>query len=180
MSVLSAQSIRRRVYAYLEREMEYWEATGRTPPRSPRNGELLIEPFVERSIAYGRSYGLSSCGYDIRIAQDLILWPFWGRKSFAIEYMALPADLRGTIENKSTHARVFVDASQGTNIEPGWRGHLTLELTRSLPWPIRLRRGMPIAQVVFQTLDEPTEQPYGGKYQDQPAAVVPALLEAIR
>jgi dCTP deaminase len=56
---------------------------------------------------------------------------------------------------------------QNTVVEPGWRGYLTLELTRFLPWPIRLRCGMPIAQILFKQLDQPTEQPYAGRYQDQ-------------
>lgn len=156
--ILSAQSIRRHVEA----------------------GALVIHPYHERSHSHGRTYGLSACGYDIRLGEDVWVWPFWGRLSFALEYIALPNWLRGRIENKSTNARLLLDASRVTNIEPGWYGNLTLELTRDKPWPIFLRKGTPVAQVVFERLDEPTEQPYGSedKYQNQPAHAVPAICEA--
>lgn len=156
MSVLSAQSIRRRV----------------------EDGSLHIEPFSEGGRAFGLSFGLSCCGYDIRLGEAVTLFPFWGRLSFAMEEIGLPDDLRAKIDNKSTNARLFIDASRSTNAEPGWSGHLTLELTHDRPWPVRLPAGYPIAQVIFETLDEPTERPYRGKYDRQPARAVPAILEA--
>lgn len=58
---------------------------------------------------------------------------------------------------------------QNTVIEPGWRGHLTLELTMHGYDVLDLPRGCGIAQVVFHFLDEETEMPYDGKYQDQQA-----------
>lgn len=51
--------------------------------------------------------------------------------------------------------------------EVDWRGSLTLELVRFLPWPIRVRKGDPIVNVIFLRLEQPTDQPYEGKYQDQ-------------
>lgn len=135
--ILSAQSIRKRC----------------SDPRRP-----MIFPFFERMKFEGRSFGLSSCGYDIRLAQDIWLWPFWGRLASTIEYFRMPNDVCAEVKDKSTNARMFV-LVQNTFAEPGWRGHLTLELTRFLPWPIRLRRGTPIAQMVFKQLDAPTEQP---------------------
>ena len=156
MSILSAQSIRKRV----------------------QSNSLKIEPFSEPARAHGRSYGLSSCGYDLRLAEDILLWPFWGRLGSVIEYIEMPDDLRGKIENKSTNARIFVNAAQGTNIEPGWSGYLTVELTRFLPWPVRLKKGTPIVQVVFELLDEPTEMPYRGKYNGQSRGPQAALFEA--
>ncbi|MBB3997224.1 dCTP deaminase [Aureimonas pseudogalii] len=155
--ILSAQTIRKRV----------------------ENGSLVIEPFFpEPQKAYGLSFGLSSCGYDIRLAQAVVLFPFWGRLGSALERIGIPSDLRAKIDNKSTNARLFIDASRSTNAEPGWTGHLTLELTHDRPWPVRLPAGYPIAQVIFETLDEPTERPYRGKYQNQPDRPVAAILEA--
>lgn len=139
-------------------------------------GDLVIRPFVEEGRAFGRSYGLSCCGYDVRLAQDVWLWPFWGRIASIIEHIAMPTDLRGKIENKSTNARIFLDASQGTNIEPGWRGTLTLELTRGLPWPVLLRAGTPIASIIFEELSGHTDKPYVGKYQDQGRDPQPAIF----
>ncbi len=137
----------------------------------------MITPFVERGIINGRSFGLSCAGYDIRLAQDLWLWPFWGRLASAVEYFDIPENLVMEVKDKSTNARMFV-LCQNTIAEPGWRGFLTLELTRFLPWPVRLRKGTPIAQVVFKLLDQPTERPYRGKYMDQAEGPQRAIMEA--
>lgn len=135
----------------------------------------LIYPFVERGTCAGRTFGLSSCGYDVRLDQDIWLWPGWGRLGSTIEYIRMPNDLCAEVKDKSTNARLFV-LVQNTIIEPGWEGNLTLELTRFLPWPILLKRGTPIAQIVFKMLDKPTEQPYRGKYQNQQRGPQPAIL----
>jgi len=153
--ILSAQSIRKRV----------------ADPRHP-----LIFPFFERTTYEGRSFGLSSCGYDIRIAETIIVPPYFGRLASSIEYFKMPNDLCAEVKDKSTNARLFV-LVQNTIIEPGWYGHLTLEITRMLPWPIKIKRGTPIAQIVFKRLDEVTEQPYSGKYQAQEAGPQPARME---
>jgi deoxycytidine triphosphate deaminase len=44
----------------------------------------MIKPFSERGIAHGRSYGLGPCTYDVRLKQDIWLWPFWGRLASTI------------------------------------------------------------------------------------------------
>jgi dCTP deaminase len=123
----------------------------------------------------GFSHGLTECGYDIRCAQDV--WLFPGR-SFALassmELFRMPDHLMGRVLNKSTWARLGVDASMTTNIEPGWRGTLTIELRYSRWKPIKIPRGVGIAQVIFEQIKEPTR--YVGKYQDQPAEPVPAIL----
>ena len=137
---------------------------------------LVIEPFNERAVSNGRTFGLSSCGYDVRLAQDIWLFPFWGRLGSIMEYMALPNNLCACVLDKSTNARMFIFV-QNTIIEPSWKGNLTIELTRVLPWPVRLRKGTPIAQIIFEQLDEPTEQPYSGRYQNQPSRPVAAIME---
>jgi dCTP deaminase len=127
----------------------------------------MIKPFYERRVAEGRSFGLSSCGYDIRLAEDIWIWPFCGRLASSMEWFDVPNDVCAEVKDKSTNARMFV-LVQNTLAEPGWFGYLTLELTRFLPWPIKLKRGTPIAQVVFKKLDYATEQPYrGGKFRQK-------------
>jgi len=158
LSVLSRQSIIRRV----------------------ERGDLVIRPFSLGGRAFGLSFGLSSAGYDIRLARGVWLFPFWGRLAHAYEFIGIPNDLRMKIENKSTNARMFIDASRSTNGEPGWSGHLTLELTHDRPWAKFLPAGYPIAQVVFEEVDEPTDQPYRGKYDQQPNRPVRAILETDR
>ena len=135
-----------------------------------------IEPFYDRSSAYGMTYGLGPAGYDVRIAQTLWLWPFWGRRASTIEYFRMPSDLAAEVKDKSTNARRFI-LVQNTFIDPGWCGYLTLELTRFLLWPVRIEKGTPIAQIVFYLLDEPTDQPYRGRYFNQQAGVQPAILD---
>lgn len=136
----------------------------------------MVYPFHERTVADGRTFGLSSCGYDVRLARSMWLWPFWGRLNSVMEHICLPLDICAEVKDKSTNARLFV-LVQNTIIEPGWYGYLTLELTRFKPWPIRLKAGTPIAQIIFKRLETPTDQPYQGKYQGQKAGAQAAILE---
>jgi dCTP deaminase len=151
--ILSAQSIRRRCL------------------------QGMIRPFHERSVFGGMTYGLSIAGYDIRIAEDMVI-PDTAQFALgsSIEHFEMPLDLLAKVCDKSTWARrgLFV---QNTIIEPGWCGHLTLELTnQGFQW-VQLKRGTPIAQIIFQLLDEPAEAGYKGKYTNQPNYPVPALFE---
>ncbi len=93
-----------------------------------------------------------------------------------LEHFDMPTDVLGKVADKSTWARMFL-AVQNTIVEPGWRGCLTLELSNHGHREIRLKAGMPIAQIILHQLDQPTEQPYAGKYQDQRAGAVAAILE---
>lgn len=139
MTVLSAQSIRRR---------------------------KLLEPCAERGTVGGMSFGLSQCGYDLRVDQDMLVLPGAFQLVSTMERFTMPSDVVGIVHDKSSLARRGL-AVQNTVVEPGWRGYLTLELTNHWVEKILLKRGMPVAQVIFHLLDEPTEQPYSGKYQDQ-------------
>lgn len=134
----------------------------------------LVKPLHERAEAFGMSYGLSACGVDLTLGEDVFLWPKTQVNSFVNEHIALPPFIRGKIENKSTMARHKIDASATTNAEPGWHGYLTVEIYNRSWLPRFLRAGTPIIQIVFSFLDEPTEQPYpeDGKYQGQPRRTV--------
>lgn len=136
-----------------------------------------VDPFHERTRHNGLTFGLGPAGYDVRIAEGVQMG---GSISFAlastIEHFTMPNDVLAQVCDKSTWARrgLFV---QNTIIEPGWRGHLTLELTYAHPWRLFIETGDPIAQIVFFRLEQPTEQPYEGKYQDQPAGPQPAKVD---
>lgn len=138
--------------------------------------EGLIEPAVERSKAFGMSFGYSAAGYDVRIAQPLSLSPGGFVKASTIEHFNIPNDLLPWVVNKSTLAREGLDVLN-TVAEPGWRGYLTLELANHSSNQIILPKGSPIAQIIFIRLTEPTELPYQGKYQDQPNRPVNAIFE---
>lgn len=121
----------------------------------------------------GFSYGLDECGYSIRIKQSV--WMFYGRRfvlASSIERFDLPDYLMGRVLNKSTWARLGVDASTTTNVEPGWKGHLTIDLRYARKRPILIPAGVGIAQVIFETLTE--RATYRGKYNEQPDRPVAA------
>ena len=141
---------------------------------------LKLAPIVgmideKRETEFGLSYGLTECGYDICLAQDVTL--FLGRRfvlAHSEERFDMPYGVMGKVYNKSTLARMGLDASRTTNIEPGWSGHLTLELHYAKVWPLRLKAGQPIAQIIFEELKN--RAAYSGKYQDQPNRPVGAIL----
>ncbi len=149
MSILSAQSIRRLCEAD-------------TP---------MLTPFVgEKTIVNGKSFGLSSAGYDVRIAHDLRLYPRQTSLAHTVEDFYLPDNVSGLVTDKSTYARLFISALN-TYIDPGFQGNLTLELVNLSENAIDIKAGDPIVQIIFHWLDEPTDRPYRGKYQHQTKAV---------
>ena len=146
------------------------------------NGKTLLEleplaPMLPSKMKHeksGTSYGLTECGYDIRIAEDV--WMFLGcrfRLSFSLEKFRMPHHLMGRVLNKSTWARRGIDASMTTNIEPGWCGFLTIELRYSGVLPIKIPAGSGIAQIIFEEIS--SEASYKGKYQNQPSKPVKAI-----
>jgi dCTP deaminase len=168
MTILSAQSID----AYVQ------------------EGELTIEPYEAFSKTYaGKSYGLTAAGYDIRLGKirhperdHAIVESLWLRPggfilAASFERVVIPDNLQVTVHDKSSWARQGL-AAQTTVLEPGWYGHITLELSNHSDKAILISTGMPIAQLVFHQLDRPTDRPYKGKYQgqsDMPTEAIEAL-----
>jgi len=136
----------------------------------------IFEPFHERSKADGMTFGLGPAGYDVRIAESVFLRPGDFVLASTVERFTMPPDILGIVHDKSTWARRGL-ACQNTCIEPGWKGHLTLELTNHGPNNLRIEPGSPIAQIILHRLEEPTEAPYAGKYDNQPARPVAAIFE---
>lgn len=136
----------------------------------------MIDPFRDRTREKGVTFGLSSAGYDVRIAEELWLDD---SKRFAlastVEKFCMPLDVLGIVHDKSTWARIGI-AVQNTVIEPGWRGYLTLEITSHNRGQVHFARGMGIAQIVFHKLLYATTS-YEGKYQDQPSGPQSAIME---
>lgn len=90
-----------------------------------------------------------------------------------LERVTLGADLVARVEGKSSLGRLglLVHATAGY-VDPGWDGHLTMELSNVANLPIRLYYGMKIGQLSFLELTTPSERPYGSpqlrsKYQGQ-------------
>jgi dCTP deaminase len=90
-----------------------------------------------------------------------------------LERVRLPDDLVGRLEGKSSLGRLglLIHSTAGF-IDPGWDGHVTLELSNVANLPITIYFGMKIGQLSFMQLSEPTTTPYGSatlgsKYQGQ-------------
>jgi dCTP deaminase len=127
----------------------------------------LLSPMEPAGMdSKGRSYGLSACGYDLRIDQDVQLTEGCFVLAGTVERFNLPTDVVGIIHDKSSLARLGI-AVQNTVAEPGWCGWLTLEISNNHVRTVPLNKGDAIAQVIFHFLDEPTELPYVGRYQNQ-------------
>ena len=149
----------------------------------------IITPALPRTVVRGRTFGLSAAGYDVRIDFSRVRYSAYRMARLRLdpppeagpplregdfllaatmEHFDMPDDVMGIVHDKSSWARQGL-CVQNTVIEPGWRGHLTLELTYQGPCDkeVTLVHGDPIAQIVFHRLDEPTIFPYEGKYQDQ-------------
>jgi dCTP deaminase len=94
------------------------------------------------------------------------------------ERITLPDDLVGRLEGKSSLGRLgLVIHSTAGYVDPGFRGHLTLELSNAASLPILLYPRMKIGQLSFLRMTTPAERPYGthplgSKYQgqDEPTA----------
>ncbi|MBI4496994.1 MAG: dCTP deaminase [Chloroflexi bacterium] len=90
-----------------------------------------------------------------------------------LESVTLPDDLVARLEGKSSLGRLgLLIHSTAGYVDPGWRGHLTLELSNVANLPITLYYGMKIGQISFLRLTSPAEFPYGSrtlgsKYQGQ-------------
>jgi dCTP deaminase len=144
----------------------------------------MIEPFESGQVRNGAiSYGCSSFGYDIRVADEykvftnvhgVVVDPkaFDARSfvdikgeghclippnSFALartlEYFRIPSDTLVICVGKSTYARCGIIVNV-TPLEPEWEGHLTLEISNTTPLPAKIYSNEGIAQLLFFEGDE--------------------------
>jgi len=173
--------------------------------------ELMIEPFMDHLVRTDDagnkivSYGLSSYGYDIRVADEFkvftnvynsIVDPKHFKddafvdirtkeciippNSFALarscEYFRIPRNVLAFCIGKSTYARCGIIVNV-TPFEPGWEGYVTLEISNTTPLPAKIYANEGIAQVVFFE-GAPCEISYAdrkGKYMKQVGIVGPAV-----
>ncbi|MDI6641125.1 MAG: dCTP deaminase [Elusimicrobiota bacterium] len=152
----------------------------------------MIEPFFERQINKSViSYGLSSYGYDMRIADEFkvftninnsivdpknfdpkMLVDFKGDyciippNSFAlarsVEYFRIPRNILTICVGKSTYARCGIIVNV-TPFEPEWEGYATLEISNTTPLPAKIYSNEGIAQVLFFESDQVCEISYADK-----------------
>ena len=152
----------------------------------------MIDPFAESQVRDGViSYGLSSYGYDIRVAEEFKIFTninstivdpkAFSRQSFidftgpvciippnsfalarTVEYFRIPRTVLTICVGKSTYARCGIIVNV-TPFEPEWEGTATLEISNTTPLPAKIYANEGIAQVVFFESDETCEVSYGDK-----------------
>ena len=152
----------------------------------------MIEPFEENQVRNGViSYGVSSYGYDIRVANEFKIFTnvysavvdpkhfdpksmvdYQGDvcvippNSFAlartVEYFRIPRGVLTVCLGKSTYARCGIIVNV-TPFEPEWEGFVTLEISNTTPLPAKIYANEGIAQVLFFEGDEVCETSYADK-----------------
>jgi dCTP deaminase len=152
----------------------------------------MIEPFVEKQVSsHVISYGVSSYGYDIRVADEFKIFTnvhsaivdpkhfdpksmvdFKGEvciippNSFVLsrtlEYFRIPRNVLTICVGKSTYARCGLIVNV-TPFEPEWEGFVTLEISNTTPLPAKIYSNEGIAQVLFFVADEECETSYKDK-----------------
>jgi dCTP deaminase len=154
--------------------------------------QKMIDPFVDGQIREGViSYGLSSYGYDIRVANEYKIFTNVNNamvdpknfdpasfvdvqtnvcivppNSFAlartVEHFSIPRNVLAICVSKSTYARCGIIVNV-TPLEPGWQGILTLEISNTTPLPAYIYSNEGIAQLLFFESDEACEMSYADR-----------------
>ena len=162
--------------------------------------DKMIEPFIDvlvRKVTDGGavlskvSYGLSSYGYDIRIADEFKIFTnvynsivdpknFCANSfvevktsvcivppnSFAlarsVEYFRIPRNVLTLCVGKSTYARCGIIVNV-TPFEPEWEGYVTLEISNTTPLPAKIYANEGIAQVIFFEASDVCEVSYADR-----------------
>ena len=154
--------------------------------------QRMIEPFSEEQVRDGViSYGLSSYGYDIRVADEFKIFTNinttivdpkrFDQQSFVdvkgefciippnsfalartVEYFRIPRNILTVCVGKSTYARCGIIVNV-TPFEPEWEGTATLEISNTSPIPAKIYAKEGIAQVIFFEADEVCETSYADK-----------------
>ncbi|MEW5993396.1 MAG: dCTP deaminase [Candidatus Zixiibacteriota bacterium] len=151
----------------------------------------MIKPFSENQVTRGISFGVSSYGYDISLADEFKVPAFEGvteidpknsaadhftdvraesilipPNSFVLgrsrEYFRIPRDILTICLGKSTYARSGVVVNV-TPFEPEWEGYATISLVNTAPAPVRVYANEGIAQVIFLQTDEECATSYKDK-----------------
>lgn len=158
--------------------------------------EGMIEPFSDKLVRSENgekivSYGLSSYGYDLRVAEEFSVFTnvhntvidpknfqenafvkIKGKKcivppnSFAlarsVEYFRIPRNTLTLCIGKSTYARCGIIVNV-TPFEPEWEGYVTLEISNTTPLPAIIYAGEGLAQVLFLTSEVECEVSYADR-----------------
>ncbi len=92
------------------------------------------------------------------------------------EVIQVPEHMAAYVEGRSSIGRLGLQVQNAGFIDAGFKGQITLELANQSPFPIVLKPGTRICQIVFVQMAEAAEKPYSGKYGGQMGAT-PSRLE---
>ncbi|VVC01570.1 dCTP deaminase, dUMP-forming [uncultured archaeon] len=96
-----------------------------------------------------------------RIASSITLLPGGMCLGITREKIRMPSSLIGTLEGRSRYARMGLAVHvTSALVQPGSSNHQVLEIVNFAPFPVTIREGMRISQIVFERLDTPTSKPY--------------------
>ncbi len=110
---------------------------------------------------------------EVPAGESLVLHPGEFVLGSTYEEVSLPDDVAARLEGKSSLGRLgLLTHSTAGFVDPGFTGHVTLELSNVATLPIQLWPGMKVGQLCFFRLSSPAEQPYGAgasgsRYQGQ-------------
>jgi len=149
----------------------------------------MINPFCEKQVRDGViSYGLSSFGYDLRVADEFKIFTNvnsaivdpkkFDERSFvalradsimvppnsfalarSVEYFKIPRDVLTICVGKSTYARCGIIVNV-TPFEPEWEGFVTLEISNTTPLPAKIYANEGACQFLFLKGEGPCETSY--------------------
>ncbi len=126
------------------------------------SGAISISPFAEQS--------LSSSGYDLRSAVEVMMPPGGSALIHSVERVGLSPSLCAQIFIRSSFAREGIVGSFAL-VDPGFNGQLTLRVANLGASTVRIGEGERVAQLVFYRLQTPSSRPYAGRYQDSSGTV---------
>jgi len=118
---------------------------------------------------------------ELKGDEEFILHPGEFVLASTYEVITLPDDVAGRLEGKSSLGRLgLLTHSTAGFIDPGFSGHITLELSNVANLPVKLYPGMKIGQISFHRMSSTVEQPYGSKelrsrYQGQTQPTASAI-----
>jgi dCTP deaminase len=150
--------------------------------RLVESGKLIVRPF-EESLVQPASYDLrlgakvlasplsaDILGATVELSEKSPSYRVQSGQMIAVisaEWLELPLDMCGRFGIRSEFARRGLNAFGGLQLDPGFKGRLTMTLVNVGPEPITLTVSNPLFSVEFHSLDEPAESGYEGIYQGQ-------------
>ena len=105
--------------------------------------------------------------YTTTTADSFILLPKRFVLATTVEYIKLPDDVTAFVEGRSSIGRLGLFIQNAGWVDPGFEGQITLELFNAGDWPINVKAGTRVGQLVFAKMDNTAKNPYRGKYQGQ-------------